>query len=60
MTKHKNFRDWVNTDWEDTQYLSEDDSVYKKKDKKRTDSNKRKIQNARKRKAKDRNSFFED
>lgn len=56
MAKKKNFSDWVSEDY-DT-YVS-DESKFKKKDSKRYDHKKAKIQNARRRKAKMKTSYFD-
>ena len=57
MSKKKNFRDWNN---EDYVYEAEtDESKFKRKDNKRYDRKKANIQNARKRKNKLKNSYFD-
>ena len=53
MSKRKNFRDWCEEDeWGDKE------PRFKKQDSKRYDKKRAKIQNARKQKAKQKNSFF--
>ena len=58
MSKKKNTRDWVNTDWDHYNDFPEDDGIYKKVDRKRKDSKKRRIQNARRNKNAQKDSFF--
>ena len=59
MTKRKQFREWMQEDadsgWEDRS----ETASYKRKDGKRYDRKKSKIQNARKRKAREKHSFFD-
>lgn len=55
MSKKK-FRDWMEGDYE---YDTETNSGFSKKDSKRYDKKKAKIQNARKNKAKLKNSYFD-
>jgi hypothetical protein len=54
MTKRKNFRDWYNEEDE----WGDKEPKYTKKDGKRYDKKKAKIQKARKQKARQKNSFF--
>lgn len=56
MSKRKNFRDWVENYDEDE--WGEKEPRFVKKDTKRYDKKKAKIQNARKQKAKQKNSYF--
>jgi len=58
MTKNKNFKDWVNEDYRETEYYDEE-SRFKKKDSKRYDRKKTSIQKARKRKNKMKNSYID-
>lgn len=55
MTKRKNFRDWANEDV----YEQDEEPRFKKKDSKRYDNKKRNVRNARKRKDKMKNSYFD-
>ena len=54
MAKRKNFRDW----YEEDEWGEEKDSQFGKKDTKRYDKKRAKIQKARKQKAKQKNSYF--
>lgn len=56
MSKRKNFRDWVD-DYEEVEWEESEPRIVKT-DTKRYDKKKAKIQNARKQKAKQKDSFF--
>lgn len=55
----KSFRRWVDEDYDDD---NEDfnDSKYQREDRKRYDPNKRSVQNARRRRNKEKNSYLDD
>lgn len=55
MSKKK-FRDWMESDYS---YETESNTEFSRKDSKRYDKKKAKIQNARKNKAKMKNSYFD-
>lgn len=55
MSKKKNFRDWNNEEY----VYENEEPKFKRKDNKRYDKKKANIQNARKRKNKLKNSYFD-
>lgn len=58
MTKSKNFRDWTNEDYHEEGGWPED-TKFKKRDGKRYDKKKARVQSARRRKNKMKNSYFD-